>query len=148
MAYPFRIEAPSPIRANAAESQAPFQAYMDRLIKLIPAEIIGVYLTVRGFWMDGTPVATTPGSVSSTFLGFWPVVCVVLLWVTRGWGTRAPDGSWKSVQIVPIALATVSFLIWIYAIGDAVFGVKPDPRLISTAVVVWVFLVPVFYKGS
>lgn len=157
MNYPFRIERPAEIRADAlagAGGTPDAQAYMDRLIKLVPAEIIGIYLTVRGFWLAGpTPASATTGVPSTAgagpaFLNWWPLVCVFLLVLTRTWGTRNSSGSWRTIQPIPVILATVSFLVWVYAIGDAMFGLKPDPRLVSTAVVLWVFLVPVFYKGS
>ena len=158
MAYPFRIERPAPIRAeslaNNTQDSETIQVYMDRLIKLIPAEIIGLYLTVRGFWIGRTsavsaslPSNPVPASRPG-FLDWWPIVCVLLLLLTRLWGTRAPNGSWTTIQISPVIIATVSFVIWVYAIGDAIFGWKPEPPYASTAVVVWVFLVPVFYKGS
>jgi hypothetical protein len=55
MAYPFRIEKRSLITTQAlgdqpSASAQDFADYMERLIKLIPAEILSVYLTVRGFW--------------------------------------------------------------------------------------------------
>jgi hypothetical protein len=150
MSYPFRIEAPSPIRANATGQDQAFSDYMDRLIRLVPAEILGLYLTIRGVWIP----ADDPGKqhvdvFERGFLTWWPVLCVVLLLVSRSWGTRAPNGAWSTVQLIPIAIAAVSFCIWVYAIGDPVLlGWRPDPKAAATAVVIWVFLVPIKYKGS
>jgi hypothetical protein len=147
--YPFRIEARAPIQIQDARVAAPTEQalsdYMDRLIKLIPAEILGLYLTVRGFWVPNT--VNNSLLTSSSFLKWWPLICVVLLWISRAWGTRAA-ASWRTVQIAPIAIATVSLVIWIFAMGHAILDWTPDPKAASTAVVIWVFLVPLFYKGS
>jgi hypothetical protein len=118
--------------------------YTGRLIKLIPAEIVGLYLTVRGFWKD----SSLPASQEYGFLVWWPLACALVLCMTRAWGTRKPDGSWQTVQLTPIFIAVISLFIWIYSIGDAAFGWQPNPKLVSTALVMWVFLVPYFYKGE
>ncbi|MEM8720309.1 MAG: hypothetical protein AAGE84_13555 [Cyanobacteria bacterium P01_G01_bin.39] len=70
MSYPFRIEYPREmvIKTNAGDSsnsgsstEEDFVNYMERLVKLIPTEVISVYLTVRGFWLP---------EETSTSLGF------------------------------------------------------------------------------
>jgi hypothetical protein len=159
MSYPFRIERKSLIRANVGpDPDAPGAAtqaladYMERLIKLIPAEVLSVYLTVRGFWSptdltEGTSRLDRSQMEGAGFIGWWPLICIVLLWISRAWGTRAtPD--WRTVQYVPILIATVSFIVWVLAMGHQIVGWHCDPRLASTAVVVWIFLLPVFYNGS
>jgi len=150
MSYPFRIERHTPIRTEAVAAlpgaQQQLSDYISRLIKLIPTEIVGLYLTVRGFWKGS---AASPANTDLfTFLSWWPVLCVILLWFSRAWGTRRAGGSWDTVQLVPILISTVSFLIWIYAVGDAIFGWQVAPPYVSTALVVWVFLVPYIYPDG
>jgi hypothetical protein len=157
MAYPFRIEKRSLITTQAlgdqpSASAQDFADYMERLIKLIPAEILSVYLTVRGFWNPTDVGANIPNLDRSAppdggFLGWWPLMCIVLLWISRAWGTRA-NSDWRTLQIIPIFVATISFVVWVLAMGHQVLGWHCDPRLASTAVVVWVFLLPVLYNGS
>jgi hypothetical protein len=168
MIYPFRIErnaqaVRSPIRTEALESQGvrapPIQQpspqeqqlgdYVSRLVKLIPTEIVGIYLTVRGFWQITPAAADTVEPVTQgAFVAWWPLVCILLLWISRAWGTRGSDGKWDTIQAIPIAITTASFIIWVYAVGDRIFGVQIAPPLVSTAIVVWVFVVPYFYKGE
>lgn len=148
MSYPFRIEPRSGIqldtagRPDAALTQR-VQDYTDRLIRLIPAEIIGIYLTVRGFWMPDTK-STPP----ARFLNWWPLLCAALLVVSRVWGTRALGGNLQTIQVRAISIAVISFFIWVFSIGDPVFGLNPDPRLVSTLLVLWVFLIPTVYYGN
>jgi hypothetical protein len=149
MPYPFRVERKTPLRTEDTHSDLPqqLQDYTDRLIRLIPAEIIGIYLTVRGFWMP-IPTAHNSPVIASTFLYWWLPVCAVLLVLSRVWGTRAPQGNLNTIQIPAILIALVSLFIWVYSIGDAVFGWNPYPPLVSTILVIWVFLVPAVYYGN
>lgn len=152
MAYPFRIERRSGIRAQADAPTQPFADYMDRLIKLIPAEILAVYLTVRGFWAPTGDSANSPDSgrplgADAGFLGWWPLICILLLWISRTWGTRK-NADWRTLQIIPILAATISFAVWVFAMGHGIAGYRLEPRLASTFVVIWAFLIPTVYTGS
>jgi hypothetical protein len=143
LAYPFRIETPSPLQAANASKQDQFALYTDKLIRLIPAEIITIYLTVRGYWTAPSGTSTDSGG----FLGIWPLICIVLLLISRSWGTRSANGSWRSIQIGGIVIAAISFVIWVYAMGHSILGFAlPDSRYAATAVIVWVFLVSAVYK--
>ena len=150
MAYPFRIERRAPIAAAAAgkPGDAELADYMDRLVRLIPAEVLGVYLIVRGFW-GGTAELPADSTVSSGFLEWWPVFCVFLVILSRLWGTRDASRKFSSAQLPGTGIAVISFIIWVYAMGHTILGwMLPDPRFASTAVILWVFVVPYFYVGS
>lgn len=142
---PFRIERYQHVKFGFGdESNAPISAYMDRIVKLIPAEVLGVYLTISGFAKAGAD----PGVVSDPFLAWWPVVCLLLVIGSRIWGTQGETGS-QSIQWVGVLVAAVSFLIWVYAMGDSVLGFTlPDDRIAPAAVAVWTFVVPWFYRGD
>ena len=168
MAFPFRITrgARPPGLQNVPPGTPqppppnPLASYMDRLIKLIPAEVLGLYLTVRNIFsgddLSQTPappgVATAEGermAQAGGFLGWWPVICVVLLVAFRIWGTRDDSGKVHSAQPTAIAISTISFVIWIYAMGHTILGWPlPDPRYAGVAVAVWVFVLPMLYRGE
>ena len=66
-------------------------AWLARLVKLVPAEIVAVYLA-------GRPLA------QERYAGGWPVVCLVLLVIVRAWGTSdrrgpAPSGQERGVDV-------------------------------------------------
>jgi hypothetical protein len=105
---------------------------MERLIRLVPSEIVAVYLAGKGY--------------AVRWQGTWSLVCLVLVLVVRIWGSRGAGGR---PQLPTVAVSAVSFVIWVYAIGGHFGGlVVPDPGIASVAVLVWTVLVPVFYKGD
>ncbi len=114
-------------------------AYMQRLIQLIPAEVVALYLA---FHSQSDP--------NGSFSWYWPIICLVLVVIIRIFGTRKPDGSALSFQPLAVAIAAVSFVLWIYAIGDKMAGLAfaGEPIWISAAIAVWTVVVPYFYKGD
>jgi hypothetical protein len=105
---------------------------MDRLIKLIPSEVIAIYLAGKTF--------------ASGWIGIWAVVCLALVPIIRIWGTNEPQ---KGVQWTTVIVSTVSFIIWVYAIGGMFLGVTlPDPGIAPAAVLIWTVVIPIFYKGD
>ncbi len=146
-----RIERPTVTRqqimqAAAAHQAAPpgkvddFDAYMQRLVQLIPAEIVALYLTFHG-------LADPKGSFA---LG-WPIICLGLVIIVRILGTHDPGFSilmfWKC-QWIAVGVAAVSYVLWIYAIGDTIWGFTVrKPIWISASIAIWTIFVPYFYKG-
>ena len=132
---PLRINAPvsaaKGVTLAAGESGDP---YLSRLVKLVPSEVIALYLTFK--------------EVASAWLGIWSVVCLLLVAVARILGTQEKG---KSVQGGAVVIALVSFVLWVYATGGTFPGLSLPagmPGLISVAIGVWTFLVPYFYKGD
>jgi hypothetical protein len=141
MTAPFRIERPASAgRTAAPDATVPVQStagddikqWMDRLIRLIPAEVVAVYLAGRGY--------------STNWLGIWAAICFVLVFIIRIWGTNQPG---KGVQWPAVIVAAISFVIWIYAMGGNLLNLAlPDPGIASAAVLIWTVVVPIFYKGD
>ena len=153
----FRITRRRPVAAAEASEGDSFRAYMDRLIRLIPAEVIGIYLTVRTFAVGAGPedsetariMARATNATSDPFLDWWPVVCVALVLISRVLGTREEGGGIRSVQIQAVLISVVSFVIWVYAMGHQILGFgMGDQRYVAAAVVVWTFLIPRIYRGD
>lgn len=149
---PYRIERPSPIRAQAAGSAAEDKAaqYVERLARLVPAEVLGLYLTFRGLTAP-PPSGSEPGR--DAFALAWPVVCLVLVFLSRIWGSR-PRGTplsraLSTAQWPVVVISTISFVLWVYATGDNFFHLTiEDPRWIGASVGVWTMLVPWLYRGT
>jgi hypothetical protein len=104
---------------------------MERLVKLVPAEILAVYLAGR--------------SQAGAIHGAWPLVCLALLLVTRVWGTqeRGRGPQWSAV-----AVAAVSFLIWVLALDGRILSLAVNPDLASLLVLVWTTLAPMIVRGD
>ncbi len=148
MPYPFHINR-AKIYATGTSGTATEligAQYADRLIKLVPSEILSLYFTIRGLW--ASPVDPTSRSRPSNpegFLFWWPLVCLILLVIVRLWGTRSVT-NWKTTQPGAVAISAISFIIWIYTIGDSILGlIIQDTRYAATLGILWIFLLPVFF---
>ena len=112
--------------------------YMARLVKLVPAEVIAIYLTFKSI-MDGT---------GQPFV--WGLICLILVIIVRTFGTHQPG---KSPQYLAVLVAVISFILWVCAMGGTILppqlGISSlSPQIWSVAIGVWTFLVPYFYKGD
>lgn len=137
MAAPFRIR--KRFAAAGDETSSGLKDYLERLLKLIPGEVVGIYLIGVGLIPTTykIPLTTVPG------LWGWTGICLVLVLIARAYGTADPKPQWLAVFV-----ALVSFVIWVYTIGGpfAASGLYVS-WLGSLLVLVWTFLVPYFYKG-
>lgn len=127
MAAPFRVE--------KTKGESEFAEYLGRLVKLIPGPALGIYLTGKGF-------------VPSSAIGWWGLIGLVLVLVFRILGTQDRQRN-LGPQWAGVVISSVSFAIWVYAIGDQIATLAlPAPWIASVAVVVWTGIVPLFYKGG
>jgi hypothetical protein len=133
MSAPFRIERPDVGTLSGGEE---FKHYLERLLKMIPGEIVGVYMIGSGFLPPDAPA----------FMIGWPVVCLILLIILRIYGTAEGNDPW---QRVPVFVAAGAFVLWIFWLGGPfeLLQVPYRENLASLAVAVWSFVIPIFYKG-
>ena len=146
MSYPLRIEKRSTIMAqSAAAPPSPLQEYVDRLIRLIPAEAVAAYSAIHGI-VDG---AAKSSASAANALPWLPVLGVAFVVLVRGWGTRASSGDLSTIQWSAVIIAVVSFLILVLSLGrPIIWRAVPEPWLSSTVLIAWVFALPYFYKGA
>ena len=105
---------------------------MERLVQLIPAEVVALYLTFHA--------GTDPNGL---FAFWWPIICLALVIVVRVRGTLDPGGSIWSVQPIAVIVAAISFVLWIYGIGDTIWNFTvSESRWISAAIAVWTIAIP------
>ena len=119
---------------------ADFQSYLDRLIKMIPAEVIGLYLVGKGI---------IPADQTIPLL-IWILICLIAVVAVRIYGTNDPNAV-HHIDWPHVAISAVAFLIWVYTIGG-IGGLFVDfsqkyPYVGSLMVLVWTFFVPLFYRG-
>ena len=152
MAAVYRLSRPTPTdKAGSAVAQVGmltgFQSYLDRLIKMIPAEVIGLYLVGSGIIPISYPPTTTP-MIQKIALVIWALICLIAVVVVRIYGTY--DQSYHHPIDWPhVVISAIAFLIWVYTIGGpfAIFGLTV-PWIGSLLVLVWTFFVPIFYHGA
>lgn len=140
MPGPFRIENPKDRtdRDDRTSSfDVNFREYLTRLLKMIPGEIVGLYMIGNGFIQTSEPVTQA----------IWIVVCIILIVIVRIYGTRDPDMG-KESQPVPVFISTVAFIIWVYWLGGPFKSWQwHNPTYASLAILVWSFVIPIFYHG-
>lgn len=133
MSAPFRIhKQPSGGVVPTSGAKQSGDVYMERLVKLVPSEVIGIFLAGKGY--------------ADKWVGNWAAICMVLVLISRIWGTREKG---KPIQWMGVVVSFISFAIWIYAIGAHILNsVLPDNSVAYIAVLVWTFVIPYFYKGD
>lgn len=144
MAAPLRISRPPLVKAAirkggiAQEKPTPIQSYMERLVKLIPAEVVGLYLVGQGMIPQNEKVAIV----------VWSIVCLGLVVLIRAKATGDRVNN-LSPQWIAVLVSTISFVIWVYNMPGPfqVYHVA-IPYVGSLAVLVWTFIVPFLYQGS
>lgn len=147
MTAPFRVGWPAPkevLRGQAAGGVAPapggeeFKLYLGRLLKMIPAEVVSLYLVGAGF---------IPANQGIVF-AIWAIVCLVGVAVVRLYGTADP-GEGLGPEKGSVVISAIAFVIWVYTLGGpfAVYGLHV-PYIGSLLVLAWTFFVPIFYKGD
>jgi hypothetical protein len=139
MAAPFRISTPDErVQSVARSDEGQFKFYLDRLLKMIPGEVVGLYLVGSGFIPDKARAVVV----------VWAAVCLLGVIVVRIYGTADPKQG-KPPQWGAVLISSVAFVIWIYTIGGpfAAYNLAV-PYIGSLLVLAWTFFVPLFYKGS
>lgn len=136
---PFRVRSPKPAAATAqaAAASEPTDPYFARLVKLVPSEVLALFVTFK--------------QAATSFLGIWSFICLGLVIVVRTVGTKQAG---KPIQWVAVVVSAISFALWVYATGGY-FGLHPPKDLpdtmkaaVSIAIGVWTFIVPYVYKGD
>lgn len=139
MAAPLRITRPDVVSAQAVApaENIEFKFYLSRLLKMIPAEVISLYLVGSGLIPEGQLIALT----------VWAVICLIGVVIVRIYGTADPAQG-KSPDWIHIAISVAAFIIWIYSLGGPFVAWNLHvPWVGSLLVLTWTFFVPLFYKG-
>ena len=136
---------------SGSEAGSTVDQYMDRLVKLMPAETIAAYPLL-------STLATEEGTWAMILVSWLLLVMsIVLRWHATASGNSGP-------QRVAVIVAAVSFIIWVYVM-DGTFGVtlllqsiglesiaaglfSAKHFLAVVLLVTWTMVVPVFYKGD
>ena len=138
MSAPFRIKHPQSGFHEVATGNEAVTQYFERLMKMIPGEVVGLYIVGSGLVPSENRWALTT----------WALICFAAVVVVRAWGTADPTER-LGPQWPAVAIASVSFLIWVYSMGGpfAAFGIYV-PYIGSLLVLAWTFFVPILYKGE
>jgi hypothetical protein len=159
MAPVLRIKHQDLLSDAAPATPDPEKKYVERLVKLIPAEIVSVYLAGK----SAIQAAFPPTAAANAEQGFisenvywigWTISCFVSVVIVRAWATsdsnQGAKPEWPAVWI-----AASSFLIWVYSLGDAFARPKIffrlehgiwEPLLAMLIVFAWTLVIPIVYR--
>ena len=144
MPAPYRIVNPDVGVKEIAAEQTDFGSYLDRLMKMVPTEVIGLYLVGSGLIPSG----------DSLVLTIWSLICLIGVIAMRVWGTTDAATN-KPTDWTHVAISAVAFIIWLLTLGGGPFATggvfaaarEQAPYFGSLLVLAWTFFVPIFYKG-
>lgn len=146
MSAPFRITRPD-TKLAAQNASEDLTAFLERLMKLIPVEVISLYLAGKG--------VLTSGQASDTPLSYWvswTVFCLIAVLIVRLLGTADPKANTRKKQkpqIPAVLIACVSYGVWVYSMGDVFELLKwYEPKLGALMVLGWTFVAPYVYRGD
>lgn len=109
-------------------------SFLQVLLKLIPSEVIAVFVFVQGV----LPRILTPHLVVTILL-----VAITPLYLSRAMGVRSR---------IQILVSTVSLVVWIYAMGAGplrfVHAPFYEPWHGAVALAVWTLVPPMFLAGQ
>lgn len=139
MSAPFRIvRQETEMVARKKQRDENIRGYLDRLIKMIPSEVISLYIIGSGL---------IPKEESVVLL-IWTIVCLVGVICIRIYGTADPRKKLPP-QWTSVAISSIAFLIWVYSLGGAFAAFHLYvPYIGSLLILAWTFFIPLFYEGS
>ena len=112
--------------------------YLARLVKLIPSEVISLYMVGAGI-LDNS---------SASLYRVWILICLLAVIVVRTYGT-SDTSTGKQPDLIHVAISFFSFVIWVYWLPSP--GIPMgwhNPKIAALLVVIWTFFIPFFYKGE
>jgi uncharacterized membrane protein YhaH (DUF805 family) len=135
MSAPLRIRPPA---GKAAGNNDGLKSYLDRLLKLIPAEVLSLYLV---------GVGVIPKDKIAALI-IWAVFCLIAVGVVKAYGTsdRAHD---IEADKVHVTLSMIAFVIWVYSMGGLFeYFHLYEAYVGSLLILAFTFAVPYFYRGQ
>ncbi|MBO8131658.1 MAG: hypothetical protein H0Z29_09110 [Candidatus Marinimicrobia bacterium] len=117
----------------------PNQSYKDKLLKLIPSEIVGAYMVIQGI-LSGQNILIGDKDITASFN--WAIFIIIFL-LTPLFLLRVHNVR-KTSQLI---ITSISFIIWGYSLGGpfAVSGLY-QPQIASILLVLWTLIIPLAIK--
>ena len=136
---PREIKSLADVRAASPEVPAE-NSFKDRLVKLIPSEIVTAYVTIQGLISS----VGTGNSVQNTHTLMWIIIAVLFI--------LTPLYLWQVGNVKKmgqIVFTSIAFLIWVLAIGSPLGTILgfASTFIGSIVLVLYTLMIPFFYKG-
>ncbi len=102
-------EIPSTRSLQSTRTAKEIDTYFDKVIKYIPADIVGAWVAVDGL-IEGA------GENVAQNTSLW-VAFIIGILITAFWTHKQTQQPKKPPAITQIAISTVAFIVWVYASG-------------------------------
>ena len=123
------------------------QPYQDKLVKLIPTEIVGAYMVLTGILGVDPTSAAIAGQIPDSVLKpvLIQVVFFALLVLTPIYNVRVNRVS----NIAQVVVTTLSYVVWVYTLGGpfVVWHVY-YPVIGSVVLVLWSLIAPLIVASN
>lgn len=123
--------------APAGQAEYQQSQYLDAFIKLLPGEAVAFYITFQGF-----AEATDHPKVAQGILAWFGLAAIFMIRVVTTMDPES-DRPGKTIRWLQVLLATIAYVIWIYALGDQLWphAEIPDQRFYGQLAVGFVAVV-------
>lgn len=103
------------------------QAFQDKIVKLIPTEIVGAYMVLAGI------VPASSAKVGTL------VISIILLILTPLYLRKIS----KVTNVSQLVVTTISFAVWVYSLGGpfAAWGIY-ESYIASIVLILWTLIIP------
>jgi hypothetical protein len=112
----------------------PAENYREKLLKLIPSEIVAAYMVLMGI----IP-AENPNSAK-----WWTLIISLVLLILTPFYLKRFERVANNIQV---AFCSFSFIVWVYSLGGGgpfVHWNAYDPRIASIVLILWTLAIPLF----
>ena len=121
--------------------------YIEKAIKLIPADVVAAYLALRNLWLPNTGNEVDQLADAVLQWGL-PLAGLVAVGTLRILGTSKRFGDVSDVQWSVVVVACLSYLAWIFSFNQPVFELLPDPRISGSLLIIVSIVGPYFVKPA
>ena len=126
------------------------QPYYDKLVKLIPSEIIGAYLVLSNILgYAGGNIQTKALAASGTEAEMRPVLIQVVFFILLALTPLYLRKISRVKNVTQLVVTTFSFIIWVYTLGGpfSVWGIYYS-LIGSVVLVLWSLIIPLFVQAK
>jgi hypothetical protein len=119
------------------------EGYQDKLVKLVPTEIIGAYLFISTGILGLSPAAPSIPQDAETKV--WILVVSIALLILTPLYLLKLNGVTNVMQVL---VTTVSFLVWVYSLGGpfVVWEWGYSPKIAGSVLVLWSLTTPLLVQ--
>ncbi len=128
------------------------QPYQDKLVKLIPTEIVGGYMVIAGLLGYGADTMSTSDGQATSIVTDAALNATLIQVVFFALLFATPLSLWKVSSVtnkIQLSVTTLAFAIWVYTLGGpfVVWSIY-YPKVGSVVLVLWSIFVPLLVQST